>query len=152
VIEKVASLVEEKQGLELAVNSLRREILSMEVEKMLASKEMSGPIPCLIRELAIDLGQVKTLADLLFAKVPTLAVAFFTAEDEKCSFFFKLSADLVKKGLRADEWMKACAPIVGGKGGGKADVAQGGGTHPKKVSEALNQARQWIEMHSTNNS
>ena len=55
-----------------------------------------------------------------------------------------LSRKLVEQGLSAGEWVKAIAPIVGGGGGGKPDLAQAGGKQPEKLTEALAAARDWI--------
>ena len=48
-----------------------------------------------------------------------------------------LSADLVKKGLHAGNISREIAKIVGGGGGGRADMAQAGGQLPDKLREAL---------------
>jgi alanyl-tRNA synthetase len=47
----------------------------------------------------------------------------------------------VKKGLKAGDWVRDAAAILGGKGGGKPDSAQGGGTDVSKVKDAISQAR-----------
>ena len=51
-----------------------------------------------------------------------------------------LSKDLVKRGLSASEWIESAAKVLGGKGGGKASLAQGGGPSPENISVALKQA------------
>lgn len=48
---------------------------------------------------------------------------------------------LVKRGLTAGQWVRETASVVGGKGGGKHDNAQGGGTDVSKVKEAVTTAR-----------
>ena len=47
-------------------------------------------------------------------------------------------------GIRAGEWVKAVAPVVGGGGGGKATMAQAGGRDPAKLDQALASAADWI--------
>jgi alanyl-tRNA synthetase len=47
-------------------------------------------------------------------------------------------------GIKAGDWVKAVAPIVGGGGGGKATLAQAGGKDPDKLPEALEAAGEWI--------
>jgi len=47
-------------------------------------------------------------------------------------------------GIKADDWVKAVAPVVGGGGGGKATLAQAGGKDPSRLVEALDAAGQWI--------
>ena len=53
-----------------------------------------------------------------------------------------LSRDLVQRGCSAGDWVKQVAPIVGGGGGGKPDMAQAGGKQPEKLDEALEKARE----------
>ncbi|MGH7243919.1 MAG: alanine--tRNA ligase [Phycisphaerales bacterium] len=48
---------------------------------------------------------------------------------------------LIQKGLRAGDWLREAAAVVGGKGGGKPDSAQGGGTDASKIKEAILAAR-----------
>ena len=56
-----------------------------------------------------------------------------------------LTRDLVDKGLSAGEWIKSAAEAVGGRGGGKPDMAQAGGKHPEQLPAALEAARGSIE-------
>jgi alanyl-tRNA synthetase len=58
------------------------------------------------------------------------------SSDGKASLIVRTSADLTSK-VPAGQVIKELAPIVGGKGGGKADMAEGGGSQPEKLSEAL---------------
>lgn len=152
VTEKIEGLLDENKELQASLSTLKKELLSFEVEKLLGSKQVLGGVCFLIRDLKMDPKDLKNLADLVSAKVPSLALAFFVGDEEKCSFLFKVSADLVSKGIHADEWMKACAQLLGGKGGGRKDFAQGGGNLPKNIPEALKKAREWIEEYSKKSS
>ena len=58
------------------------------------------------------------------------------ANDGKASLIVRTSDDLTKK-VPAGQVIKELAPIIGGRGGGKADMAEGGGSQPEKLSEAL---------------
>ena len=46
-----------------------------------------------------------------------------------------LTADLVEHGLHAGNWLKEVAPVVGGGGGGRPDLAQAGGKNPTRIPE-----------------
>ena len=57
-----------------------------------------------------------------------------------------VSDELVKAGsMKAGDWVKAVAPVVGGGGGGKPTLAQAGGKQPDKLPEALETAAQWAK-------
>ena len=60
--------------------------------------------------------------------------------DGKVQLAAGLTDDLVARGLHAGQWLKEVAPIVGGGGGGKPDMAQAGGKDPAKVPAALERA------------
>ena len=82
--------------------------------------------------------------DWIRTKTQASAVLLATAGDDKVSLIAGMSKGAVDKGLKAGDLIREVAPIVGGKGGGRPDMAQGGGTDPEKMDEALNAARQWI--------
>jgi alanyl-tRNA synthetase len=55
-----------------------------------------------------------------------------------------LSKDLIERGLHAGNWLKEVAPIVGGGGGGRPDLAQAGGKSPENIPAALEKAHATI--------
>jgi alanyl-tRNA synthetase len=91
--------------------------------------------PVLMREL-ID--QVRRQA------APVAVFLATTQATDKVLLVAGLSRDLVEKGLSAGEWVKEVAPIVGGGGGGKPDLAQAGGKQPENIQKALAAAREFI--------
>ena len=64
-------------------------------------------------------------------------VALFSADGGKVSFVVATTAAARDRGLAAGKLVPAFAPAVGGRGGGKPDLAQGGGTNPSGVQEAV---------------
>jgi alanyl-tRNA synthetase len=64
-------------------------------------------------------------------------VVVIGAADGKVSVVAALNDEAQARGLSANELVRAVGPLVGGKGGGKADVAQGGGTDGTRIDEAL---------------
>jgi alanyl-tRNA synthetase len=52
-----------------------------------------------------------------------------------------VSKELVKRGISAGDWVREVAPIVGGGGGGRPDMAQAGGKDATRLGEALETAR-----------
>lgn len=142
-LKKQISLLEDQnKNLGKELIQLRRELLAFEVDNLLEHVEKVGSVFYLGHTVAFEL---KECADQLMAKNGSLALFLVGKQNEKCSFLMRLSPDLVSQGIRADEWMKEVAPLLGGKGGGKKESAQGGGTQPEKIPEALKVARQWLE-------
>lgn len=84
----------------------------------------------------LDKGGMRHLSDTLMSKQKSGVVILARVEDEKVSFIVRVSDDLTGK-VKAGEIVREIAPIVGGRGGGKADMAEGGGTDASKIQEAL---------------
>jgi alanyl-tRNA synthetase len=76
-------------------------------------------------------------------KCPRAAVMLFSVEEGtgKVSVAAAVPDALVARGLRAGDWLREACALVGGKGGGKPDQAQGGGTLADKVPDAMKHAR-----------
>jgi alanyl-tRNA synthetase len=55
-----------------------------------------------------------------------------------------LTKDVVSRGLHAGKWAGQIAPLVGGRGGGKPDMAQAGGNDPSAVPKASQAAWAWV--------
>ena len=60
-----------------------------------------------------------------------------SASDGKVALIAAVNPAAQQRGLSANDLLRAAAPAVGGRGGGKADVAQGGGTEPDGIPAAL---------------
>jgi alanyl-tRNA synthetase len=87
---------------------------------------------------------MRQLIDQVRKKVAPSAVLLASAQGDKALLVAGLSRELVAKGADAGRWLKETAPIVGGSGGGKPDLAQAGGKEPAKLPEALAKAREVI--------
>jgi len=84
----------------------------------------------------LDKGGMRHLSDTLLAKLKSGVVVLARTEDDKVSFIVRVSDDLTQK-VSAGKIVQEIAPIVGGRGGGKPDMAEGGGTLPEKLDDAL---------------
>ena len=57
----------------------------------------------------------------------------------------RIDKEALKKGVHAGEVVKAVSPVIGGGGGGRPNFAQGGGTQPEKLREAVEKAEETIK-------
>jgi alanyl-tRNA synthetase len=82
---------------------------------------------------------VKTVRD----KLPRAAVMLLSVDEAggKVAIMCAVPDPLIARGLKAGDWLRDTAAVVGGKGGGKPDSAQGGGTDITKVNDAIKTAR-----------
>jgi alanyl-tRNA synthetase len=108
------------------------------------SREIAG-IKVVAREASgLDAAAMRQLSDTLLARIKSGVVVLGRTSDGKVSLIVRTSSDLTSR-VPAGQVIKELAPIVGGRGGGKADMAEGGGSQPEKLSDALNESYGVIE-------
>ena len=93
----------------------------------------------------LDKGGMRHLSDTLMAKIKSGVVILAKSEDEKVSFIVRVSDDLTDK-IKAGKIVQEIAPIVSGRGGGKPDMAEGGGTDASKLPDALEASYKSVEQ------
>jgi alanyl-tRNA synthetase len=112
------------------------------------AREVAG-VRVLAKEASgLDAAGMRQLSDTLLARIKSGVVVLGRTNDGKASLIVRTSDDLTKK-VPAGQVIKELAPIIGGKGGGKADMAEGGGSQPEKLSEALEASYGVIEKMLT---
>ncbi|MEM9345409.1 MAG: alanine--tRNA ligase [Planctomycetota bacterium] len=93
-----------------------------------------------------DAKSLRTAMDVIRSKKPDAAMMLAAdAGEGKVALLASVPKDVISKGLKAGDWVKHTAPIVGGGGGGRPDMAQAGGKDPSKIEQALEAARQFAE-------
>ena len=91
-----------------------------------------------------DAGALRSTIDKLRDKLKSAAVVLASVSGGRITLIAGVSADLTGK-VRAGELVNMVAQQVGGKGGGRPDMAQAGGTQPENLAAALASVRPWIE-------
>lgn len=84
----------------------------------------------------LDANAGRQLSDTLLARLKSGVVVLGRKDDGKVGIIVRVSDDLTNR-IKAGNIVKEIAPIVGGKGGGKPDMAEGGGNMPDKLDEAI---------------
>jgi alanyl-tRNA synthetase len=108
------------------------------------SRDVAG-VKVVAREASgLDAAAMRQLSDTLLARIKSGVVVLGRSSDGKVSLIVRTSADLTGK-VPAGQVIKELAPIVGGRGGGKADMAEGGGSQPEKLGAALEESYKVIE-------
>ncbi len=92
----------------------------------------------------LDANGSRQLSDTLLARLKSGVVVLGRTDEGKVSIIVRVSDDLTGR-VKAGNVIKEIAPIVGGRGGGKQDMAEGGGSEPDKLSEAINASYGVIE-------
>jgi alanyl-tRNA synthetase len=108
------------------------------------AREVAG-VRVLVREASgLDAAGMRQLSDTLLARIKSGVVVLGRSNDGKASLIVRTSDDLTRR-VPAGKIIKELAPIIGGKGGGKADMAEGGGNQPEKLAEALQASYDVVE-------
>ena len=82
--------------------------------------------------------------DRIKQKAGSSVVVVGWIDGEKVGLLAAVTDDVIKRGIKAGDLIKQIAPIVGGGGGGRPNMAQAGGKDPAKLGEALTLARKII--------
>jgi alanyl-tRNA synthetase len=105
-----------------------------------------GDIKLVAREVAgLDKDGLRALVDKQRDRIKSGVVVLAAPADGKVTIVVGVTPDLVKK-VPAGDVVKQLAPIVGGRGGGRADFAEAGGKDPSKIGELLTAARAVVEQ------
>ena len=108
------------------------------------SREVAG-VRVLAREASgLDAAGMRQLSDTLLARIKSGVVVLGRSGDGKASLIVRSSPDISAR-VPAGQVIKELAPIIGGRGGGKPDMAEGGGNQPEKLAEALEASYKVVE-------
>ena len=115
------------------------------VQELFASAETIGGAVVVTGEVpSASADALRGAIDWVRQKSEASVVVLACHDGGKVTLVAGVSKDLVGKGVKAGDIIKETAPVVGGKGGGRPDLAQGGGSQPDKISDAMNHAHGWI--------
>lgn len=106
-------------------------------QKELTAVEVNG-INVIVEE--VENGDIKAMIDELKNKYENIAVMLFMKKDDKVM----LAAGSKNTPIKAGDWIKSIAPIVGGGGGGRPDFAQAGGKDASKITTALEESKVYL--------
>ncbi len=141
LVGRVGDLVERLRAAEKEIEKARLgQLLSGGAGLAAAAQDIGGVQVVAHRVDGAGGGDVRTLALDVRGRLPHDApgvVVVIGAADGKVSVVAALNDAAQARGLSANDLVRAVAPFVDGKGGGKADVAQGGGSDTSRLDEAL---------------
>ncbi|MEP7299702.1 MAG: DHHA1 domain-containing protein, partial [Burkholderiales bacterium] len=141
---RLHQVLDHVRALEKELASLKGRLASSQGDELMASAvDVKG-----IKVLAamLDGADAKTLRDTmdkLKDKLKTAAIVLATVEGGKVQIAAGVTNDSIGK-VKAGELVNFVAQQVGGKGGGKADMAMAGGTEPGKLAQALESVQGWV--------
>jgi alanyl-tRNA synthetase len=131
------------------INKLKEDVKKLKTElktalsstkKELTVSEINGTT-VVVEE--VEAGDIKELIDEAKNKYPNIAIMLFQKKGEKVM----IACGSKETTIKAGNWIKAIAPILGGGGGGRPDFAQAGGKDASKIGEAKEKALAYLEAN-----
>ena len=136
--EKISELMSEHKHLQKQAQELKHKMAGFEVKTLLAEvKDIDGVNVLASKVSADSIESLRMVMDEVKSNINSIAVVLAAVNDGKVALVGSVSTDLIKKGIRADAIIKEVSRMVGGGGGGKAELAQAGGKNPSALPEAL---------------
>ncbi len=145
--DKVQQLLEKNRALEKQLEKLKSKLASAaggELESQ--AVDVAGLKVLAVKLDDIDSKAMREMLDQLRNKLGSSAIVLATVKGEKVSLIAGVSKDQISR-LKAGDLVNCVATQVGGKGGGRPDMAQAGGNNPAALDEALRSVPAWVEQH-----
>ena len=136
--DKISSMLEEIKSLESENQSLKDKLARSAASNSDDSVIEAGDVKILPMSVSqVDPNALRNLGDEYKAKLGKSVVIMASDLGNKVSLVVMASDDAVSSGIHAGNIIKAIAPIVGGGGGGRPNMAQAGGKDASRIDEAL---------------
>lgn len=145
---RIDSLLSDLEAKERQIESLERQRTRDSVEDYLAQlQEIDGVRVIASATDATNIKFLREIGDMLKSRLAERAVIVLSAvTDGEPKFVTLVSQDMVERGLKAGEILSQVAAMTGGSGGGRPDMAQGGGKDVGRVAEALREVPQLVRQ------
>lgn len=141
---KTLQLMTRMRELEKQINELKVQISNAAGEQLLQTAQQVKDTKILFAKLdGVEAKSLRDVSKQMVSKLGKSVVGLAVVNDGKVSLICRVSDDLTTK-VKAGELIGVMAAEVGGKGGGKADMAQAGGSQPDNVENAFNAAKNLI--------
>ncbi len=141
--QKICQIQDQVKSLEKELSRLKSKMASSQGDDLANQAIVVGEIKVLAAQIEGDAQALRETADKLKDKLQPCALVLGTVQDNKVSLVAMISSELTGK-IKAGELVNFVAGQVGGKGGGRPDMAQAGGTEPDKLAPALASVKDWV--------
>ena len=143
--EKIERLLKEQKLSEKEIESLRAKLLSSRSEDLLAGVKEIGGTKVLVQEVEADSPKdLREFADRIKDRLKSGIIVLGARQADKAMLICTVTKDLVVR-FKAGEIISRLSGVLGGKGGGRPDMAQGGGNRPEELGRALKSVYEIIE-------
>lgn len=144
VTDKVEQLLGRSKQLEKEIAELKQQLAAQAGSDLVSNAVEINGVKALIAELdGVESKALRGMVDELKVKMNSGIIVLATANDGKVGLIAGVTKDLTGR-VKAGELVNLVAQQVGGKGGGRPDMAQAGGSQPENIPAALESVTPWL--------
>ena len=137
VVQKIETMMASQKGLEKDLEHLKTRIAQLQAGDVDDEVQTVNGVKLLVKKVTVDSpSALRDLTDRFKDKIQSGIVVLGSVSGSKALLIAGVTKDLIGR-YHAGNIIKQIAPIVGGGGGGRPDMAQAGGTQPEKIDAAL---------------
>ncbi|MDO8953271.1 MAG: alanine--tRNA ligase [Gammaproteobacteria bacterium] len=145
IVAKMTQMLDKQRGFEKELEKARSSQMQSAGADLANQAVLAGDIKLLVCKLDMsDAKALPKLVDDLKASLQKAIIVLALSQENKVSLIAGITDNLTQR-FKAGELVNFVAQQVGGKGGGKADLAQAGGTQPENIANALESVKGWVE-------
>ncbi len=145
LVNRIVQLQDQMKGLDRELSALKARFASSQGDDLAGKAiDVSGIKVLASMVEGADVPGLRNAMDKLKDKLKTAAIVLATVKDGKVSLIAGITSDMTSK-IKAGELVNFVASQVGGKGGGRPDMAQAGGSDPSALPEALKSVKKWVQ-------
>ena len=146
--QRVAQVLDNVKALEKDLAQLKGRLASAAGNDLVAQTKTVNGVQVLAARLdGVDAKSLRDTIDQLKNKLGSAVILIGATEGEKVVLAAGVTKDLIER-FKAGELLAQAATLVGGKGGGRPDFAQGGGANPSALPQALAQAEKYVSAQA----
>jgi len=144
--QKLGQMLDNVKSLEKELSRLKSKVANSQGDDLADQAVSVGSAKVLAAKLeGADAKILREAMDKLKSKLKSAAIVLGAVDGDKVTLIAGVTADLIAK-VKAGDLVNFVAQQVGGKGGGRPDMAQAGGTDPTKLSAALDSVSDWVKQ------
>ncbi|MBU1480904.1 MAG: alanine--tRNA ligase, partial [Gammaproteobacteria bacterium] len=141
---RIAQIMDNVKSLEKELAALKSKLASAQGDELVAQAQDVNGVKVLAARLdGADAATLRETLDKLKDKLKSAVILLAAVSDGKVSLIAGVTADATAK-VKAGDLVNFVAQQVGGKGGGRPDMAQAGGTQPENLASALSAVHDWV--------
>ncbi|BCN88560.1 alanine--tRNA ligase [Staphylococcus argenteus] len=145
VVDKLTQLQDEEKNLLKQLEKRDKEITALKMGNIDDQVEEINGFKVLVTEVDVPNAKaIRSTMDDFKSKLQDTIIILASNVDDKVSMVATVPKSLTNQ-VKAGDLIREMAPIVGGKGGGRPDMAQGGGTQPENISKSLSFIKDYIK-------